>query len=100
MRNLKKLRAIRGLTQEQLAKEVGMTRIMINLYENNSYEGKPTLKSIQKFSKFFNVSIIELYGLDIFKILPSNDYERTYLIKELAQELENEELKKNILERL
>lgn len=97
MRNLRKLRAIKGITQDELAKEMGLSRVMINLYESENY-GKLSKKSAKKLSEFFGVSVIELYGFDNFKLLPQNDEEKMYLIKEIAQTIESEELKTKIKE--
>ena len=53
-RKLRKLRQNNHLTQEQLAKKVGMARAMITYLETKAYN--PTAEVIRKFADFFQVS--------------------------------------------
>lgn len=62
---LRQLRKDAGLTQEQLAKEVGVSKSSINMYERG--EREPSYKTLEKISKFFNLSIDYLL-LDDFEI--------------------------------
>lgn len=56
---LKELRRERDLTQEELARALGVTRQTIIAIENNKYD--PTLKLAFKLAKFFNVAIEEIF---------------------------------------
>ena len=49
-----------NMTQEELAKKVGVSRQMINRYENG--ENFPSMFVIDKFSEVFNLSINEVLG--------------------------------------
>jgi transcriptional regulator with XRE-family HTH domain len=54
------LRDKMGLTQEELANKVGITRASLSHYENNRRE--PDYETIHKFADFFKVSIDYLMG--------------------------------------
>lgn len=56
---LKELRRERGLTQEELARVLGVTRQTIIAIENNKYD--PTLKLAFKLAKFFHVTVEEIF---------------------------------------
>lgn len=53
-KKLKQLRTEQGLTQEQLANAVHVSRTLINKYENGAVE--PTLDNIKRITEFFGVS--------------------------------------------
>lgn len=55
---LKILREKRGLSQSDFAKDIGLTRSAISMYELGKRE--PNLETLKKFADFFNVSIDEL----------------------------------------
>lgn len=57
-KNLKKLRKQYKLSQEELAKELNISRQAISRWEIGKTE--PDIKMIQKIAKFYNVSIEEL----------------------------------------
>ncbi len=60
MRNtLKVQRAIHDMTQDDLAKKVGVTRQTINAIELQKYD--PSLSLAFKLAKLFNVRIEELF---------------------------------------
>ena len=61
--NLKVLRKKSGLTQTQLAEELGVQRTMISAYEDGRSE--PRLSTILTLTKIFDVSIDELTSWDI-----------------------------------
>lgn len=62
--DLKKLRAERNLTQEELAQAVGVTRVTINYIENGEY--RPSLELAFLLAGFFKKRIE-----DIFHVHPS-----------------------------
>jgi DNA-binding XRE family transcriptional regulator len=71
MENIKKLRGRAGLTQKQLADEIGVTRPAIHEMEKESRHNiKP--KVAQKICNLFGVTMCELYGADNLKYPPSN----------------------------
>ena len=62
MYNLKELRVERKLGQIELAKLLGVSKGVISLWENGLRE--PSMSSLITISKFFNISIDELVGID------------------------------------
>ena len=60
--NLKELRLEKNLGQVELAKELGVSKGVISLWENGLRE--PNMYSLIIISKFFNISIDELVGLN------------------------------------
>lgn len=59
---IKKLRKEKGLRQEDLAKELLVTRQTIIAVENNKYN--PTLELAMKMAKYLSVSVEELFELE------------------------------------
>ena len=61
--NIKHLRKVRALTQDQLADKIGVNRAMIGSYE----EGRavPKLEALRTISHYFNVSIDNLINTDL-----------------------------------
>lgn len=57
---LQRLRIRRGLTQEQLAVNVGLSRIFIMRLELGQYD--PTLSTLVRLAKTLRVSVTELLG--------------------------------------
>ena len=60
---LKSLRHDKGIGQIELAKQIGVGKSIISLWELNACE--PTLSKLIALSKFFNVSIDYLAGLEL-----------------------------------
>lgn len=59
--NLRELRLEKGLGQAELAKQLGVSKGVISLWENGLRE--PGMYSLILLSKFFNTTIDELVGL-------------------------------------
>ena len=57
--NLKVLRAIKGITQEQLAEDLGVTRQTIHAVESGKYN--PSLELAFKLAKYFDTKIEEIF---------------------------------------
>jgi putative transcriptional regulator len=60
--NLKVERAIKNITQEELANHIGVTRQAINSIELNKYVPSTVLSL--KLSKFFGKTVNELFTLE------------------------------------
>jgi putative transcriptional regulator len=60
--NLKVQRAIKNITQDELAKQIGVTRQAINSIELNKYV--PSTILALKLSRFFNKSVNDLFMLE------------------------------------
>jgi putative transcriptional regulator len=58
---IKVQRAIKNLTQEELASEIGVTRKTINTIENGKFI--PSTILAIKLSRFFNVTVEDLFEL-------------------------------------
>ncbi len=61
--NIKELRKLRSIRQEDLANLVGVTRQTINAIENNKYD--PTLELSMKLAKIFDKHVDEIFTLDL-----------------------------------
>lgn len=59
-RNLKALRVEHKMSQEQLAKAVGVTQQCVSEWEKNNIE--PSLSSLWRLSEVFDISIDVLVG--------------------------------------
>ena len=57
--NLRVLRAIKKISQEQLAQELGVTRQTIHTVENDKYN--PSLDLAFKIARFFEKSIEDIF---------------------------------------
>lgn len=60
---LKALRAERGLTQEQLAQAVGVTRVTINYIENGEY--RPSLELAFLLARHFGKAIEDIFRIEL-----------------------------------
>ena len=56
---LRVLRAVRDITQEDLARELGVTRQTIHAIENDKYD--PSLALAFKLARFFETKIEEIF---------------------------------------
>ncbi|MBI9053006.1 MAG: helix-turn-helix domain-containing protein [Bacteroidales bacterium] len=63
--NIKHLRKSKGLTQSELAKNIGVNRAMIGSYEEN--RAVPKLSVLQDIAYFFSISIDDLIKLNLDK---------------------------------
>lgn len=59
---VKEMRKERGLTQDELAKALKVSRQTINAIENNKYN--PTLELAMKLAKYIRLPVEELFILD------------------------------------
>lgn len=59
---LRELRMQKGLSQEELAKRLGLSNSAISMYERGSR--KPSLELLETLQEFFNVDIAYLLGQD------------------------------------
>ena len=65
VQNLKSLRHERGLSQQQLAEELGINQQSINGYENRSTE--PDIEMLMKLADFFRTSVDYLVGYEAIR---------------------------------
>ena len=62
MKSFRKLRKSRGLTQEELAEALFVSRTAISKWESG--RGYPSIDSLKEISRYFSVSIDELLSGD------------------------------------
>ena len=60
VKNLKKLRKLFGVSQQQLADVIGVSKQSINKYENHKIE--PDIHTLIKFADYFETSVDYLIG--------------------------------------
>ena len=60
--NVRELRGHAGLTQEELAQRVGVTRVTINCLERSVY--MPSLELAMKLARFFRRSVEEIFIME------------------------------------
>lgn len=89
---IKYLRKASGLTQSDLAKELGVSYPTISNYETGSRTG--TIENLVKIADYFNISLDWLLGRDTSKdISPTSSS-----LEELRKQLKIEKLKKELEE--
>ncbi len=83
VKNLKKLRQLRGISQQQLADVIMVSQQSVNKYENHDVE--PNVETLIKIADYFNVSVDYLIGRidseDKEKILNLNNVENKLIIE-------------------
>lgn len=60
IRNLRKLRISKGISQQQLADVIGISQQSINKYENHNIE--PDISTLIKFADYFQTTVDYLIG--------------------------------------
>lgn len=61
--NLKRFREIKGISQAQLARAIGVGVSTVGMWENG--KNKPDSKNLEKLAEFFSVSVSDLYADDV-----------------------------------
>lgn len=69
MNKLREYRELREITQSQLAQAIGVKRTTISMIESGA--NRPSLKTALKLSKYFGVSVEELFDFQ-FKDTPDS----------------------------
>ena len=84
---LKQLRSLKGLSQQQLAVRLGITKSMISAYENSVR--LPSYDVLTKIALFFHVSIDYFFGFDKRKFLDVTDLSEIQIaiLSQLVDEL-------------
>ncbi|HBG1940736.1 TPA: helix-turn-helix domain-containing protein [Clostridioides difficile] len=70
-KNLKDLRIKKGLTQEQVAKDLMTTKVSIGRYENGTKE--PKIETLKSLSNYYNVSVDYLLGKTLIENYTTTD---------------------------
>ena len=71
---IKKLRTDNGLTQDELAEKIHVTRTAISKWESD--RGFPNIESLKAISKFFSVSLDELLSGEEILAIAENDHKQ------------------------
>lgn len=91
---IRQYRKQRGLTQKQLAKEIGLTASTITKYENNTLE--PSFETMMKICEVLNIDIVDMVNVtkDLTVAAPKhfynawvNDDKEVFHISELLKQL-------------
>lgn len=83
---LKKLRTDNGLTQDELAEKIYVTRTAISKWESD--RGYPNIDSLKAISKFFSVSIDDLLSSDeVLTIAEEDNKQQETRFKDLVYAL-------------
>ena len=92
--NLKRLRLQEGLTQQQLADRLGVTKSVVSYYELQ--ERYPSPEVLTKLASVFHVTTDYLLGLEKGEMLDLSglDEEDIIIIKKLVTSLKNKNLKR------
>ena len=79
---IKKLRTDKGLTQDELAEKIYVTRTAISKWESG--RGFPNIESLKTISKYFSVSLDELLsGEEILAIAEKDHKEKERTLRDL-----------------
>ena len=83
---LKKLRTDNGLTQDELAEKIYVTRTAVSKWESD--RGYPSIDSLKAISKFFSVSIDDLLSSDeVLTIAEEDNKQQETRFKDLVYAL-------------
>lgn len=90
MLNIKKLRGKLGISQQELADKIGVSRTSVIWWESPECGSlTPRIQTIM--CKIFDCNPIDLYGADNFKIKPQTNEERRRMIAYINEEMTDEE---------
>ena len=84
---LKTLRDARGLTQQQVAQRIGVSKAMVSAYETASKA--PSIEVLIRLARLFGVTVDYLVHVDAAKVIDVSrlDDESTALIAALVQKM-------------
>ena len=91
MKNLRKFRGEKGLSQWQLAEKVGVTRTLIVYLEKDTTHSTSHDTTL-KICEVLDTNPCDLYGLDNLKYYPENKQQMKRLIDILKEEYEKWDL--------
>ena len=81
-KKIKKLRTDNGLTQDELAEKIYVTRTAISKWESG--RGFPNIESLKAISKYFSVSLDELLsGEEILAIAENDNNQKERALRDL-----------------
>lgn len=87
----KQIREQSGLTQQQLANKLGISRSAVGMYEKG--EREPNIETLELIAKTFNVDMNYLLGINIAASDSNTSYYLNDDTKKIAQEIyENKDL--------
>lgn len=93
---LEDLRRERGLTLEQLAEKVGLSRSALGHYENDDYRDISSY-ALEKLARFYDVSLEYLLGLTEQRKRPITDIEALHLSDEAIAVLKDAKFNRRLL---
>ena len=90
MKKIKLYRGVKGITQAELARRLGVTRAYINKLESDKYHSI-SKKLVKRLCEVFEV---DAFDIDILKIVPQNSREFEKVIYILEKERKKYETEK------
>ena len=83
MKKIKLYRGVKGITQAELARRLGVTRAYINKLESDKYHSI-SKKLVKRLCEVFEVDAFELFDIDILEIATQNckEFEKVIYILE------------------
>ena len=87
MKNIKRLRCLLGITQQELSVKTKIPRTRIVYFESDQCH-KLSGCAEKKLCDFFKVNKYELYGIDILREIPKNKTDLQYVI-DILEEAKN-----------
>ena len=93
MKKIKLYRGVKGITQAELARRLGVTRAYINKIESDRYHSI-SKKLVKRLCEVFEVDAFDLFDIDILKIVPQNSKEFEKVIYILEKERKKYETEK------
>ena len=93
MKKIKLYRGIKGITQAELARRLGVTRAYINKIESDKYHSI-SKNLVKRLCEVFEVDAFDLFDIDILKIVPQNSKEFEKVIYILEKERKKYETEK------
>lgn len=90
--HLKALRQEHGLTQQELADKIGMSKSSINMYERG--EREPGIETVKRIADFFNVDVDYLFGVSDIK--KRREFKVTRTNKSIAHNIQHHREQANL----
>lgn len=88
MNNVKMYRGLKGYSQSELAKMLGITRQALITIEKGTTKNL-SQKKIEKICSLLDITPVKLLGEGNFRVLPNTKEEVDYMIKLLEVQKEN-----------
>lgn len=92
MNRIRYYRGLAGMTQEEFAEKMDVTRATVVNWER----GVISFQQMKRVAETLNVPLIDIYGTDILVVKPTSDMEVRDILRVLGQFAKDEDLKNDI----